>query len=177
MNWAWTFHPARWLTLTLMETVCRNHKLKSRGLCQKSRLYICNSKWQTVSSGFFAHCKEPITIFSFLKLTRCPNFMGIKFWNGFCNSKDKGRNLPKWGYANKHLCEKSSSQNLQPKFWLGISLQLLCQGRQAAGYHLLVAWLGARWAMLRQSVFPTHPWCFPWKKAFPGLWHFSNSVH
>lgn len=42
----------RWLTLTLMETVCRNHKLKSRGLCQKSRLYICNSKWQTASSVF-----------------------------------------------------------------------------------------------------------------------------
>lgn len=74
----------RWLTLILMETVCRNHKLKSRRLCQKSRLH--KSKWQT-PSGFFCSLQRTHHYFQLLRTDTA--FMGIRFWNGFCNSRIK----------------------------------------------------------------------------------------
>lgn len=153
-----------------METVCGNRKLKSRRLCQKSRLYIHKSKWQTPSVfSFFPHCKEPITIFSFIKLTQCPAFMGIKFWNVFCNSKDKGRNLHNQGHANKQLHYKSSSQRLQHKFWFGISPQPLCRGGTSCWISFPCSGAVGSTAKDVASVHPACPsqrghWHFPWNK-------------
>lgn len=63
----------RWLTLILMETVCRNHKLKSRRLCQKSRLH--KSKWQT-PSGFFCSLQRTHHYFQLLRADTMPSLHG-----------------------------------------------------------------------------------------------------